>query len=762
MGLYNIAEYGVDKYGEAPRLAFSADPFIATAIPGIDGEEYQTVQLNWTQPEGDLSGIRLLRSQDGFPETEEDGLILWSWTKDSALPKINVFLDSPSTTDIALISGRYAYYRIWVFRESTSTWLIAGDAVTVVPSPHASVTSDGITLVSTHDKFMDALPRVFTGKNQSPLDVVDPTSYLYKFLKGFSFTLDEIMTLADNILPEESGSSINPNLIILKSLNLGLEPEAYIATKNQKRLVREAVYMYTNKGTKNAIETYAESLTGFAPVVTASPNLLLSLQDSTFYNGLGNWTVVGDAALSIEQTVVPVSDTVAEFAVDYGYTARFTSQDDGASLRNGTTSPRTLGIPVQEETEYTLQAQVFTSIESGTVVTPKVYWYDYLGQPLSSSTASTGTSVAEEEWTKASFTVTSPEATAYAAVEFVVADAGTSYFDMVQFAESSITDYYEARAIDIFLLPSKTNEIKNPSFDPTQSSAWTVVAQSSEYVTPTTLTGGQFGTHMLRVDATDGGTTSLSTTTEVIETGKYYTFSIYARMSGIQILSAEIISEVAYVTVDGTIPWEVGQTVTIQSFAGKTVEGEDVPSVFNGDWVLLSVSGSLFTFAIDAEDAALADVLVDELARVCRPETMKIRLNSFDALAAEGEEVADIHETTYMFDNNWSRYSVTGFISSSTNPLVLQASVYSDTLGCVIDFDAAQLESSYTPTDYFDGDAPVSYGAVWEDTDNNSRSHIYPNKEIKTTRLAETIKDWVPLNRAVTIRSFAGIEHKVV
>jgi hypothetical protein len=759
MGLYNIATYGIDKYGEAPRLAFSVAPFIATAIPGVADEEYRTVQLRWGAPEGDISRVRLLRSQDGFPETEEDGLTLWSWSEESTLPRIEDFIDSPSTTEIPLISGRYAYYRIWIFRESTNTWLVAGDAVTIVPSPHDSLASDGTTLVSTHDKFMDALPRVFTSKNQSPLDVVDPSSPLYKFLKGFSFTLDEIMTLADNILPEESGASINPNLIVLKSINLGLEPEAYIATKNQKRLVREAVYMYTNKGTKAGIETYAESLTGFAPQVTSSPNLLLSLQDSSFYNGLGDWKVVGDAALTLEQTVVPVSDGVAPFAVDYAYTAKFVSENANASMRNGTVSPRTRGVPVSSESEYTLQVQVLADTGSGNTITPTIYWYDYLGALLSASTA-TGSSVTEDTWTKVSLTVTSPEEAAYAGIEFSVGTAGTTYFDMVQFAESSVTDYYEARAIDIFLQPKKTNEIKNPSFDPTQSAAWTIVAQDSEYVTPTTLTGGQFGDFMLRVDGTDAGLTSISANSGIVETGKYYTFSIYARMDGISVVNGQITDNVATLTLSSSTPWSAGQFVTVQSFEGKDVAGVDVPSVFNGTWEVLTAVGTTITLAIEAEDTALETA--DELARICRPETMTLRLNSYDELAEEGEEVSDIHESTYNFDNNWTRYSVTGFIAPNGNPLYLQASVYSETLGCIIDFDAAQLEASYTPTDYFDGDAPLSYGAVWEGTESNSRAHIYPNKAIKTTRLAETILDWVPINRAVTVRTFAGIEHKVV
>jgi hypothetical protein len=759
MGLYNIATYGVDKYGEAPRLAFSVAPFTATAIPGVPDEEYQTVQLNWAAPEGDISRIRLLRSQDGYPETEEDGLIIWSWTEESALPRIEEFVDSPSTTSIPLISGRYAYYRIWIFRESTRTWLIAGDALAIVPSPHDSSIDDGTTLVSTHDKFMDALPRVFTGVNQSPLDVLDRTSPLYKFLKGFSFTLDEIMTLADNILPEESGASINPNLIVLKALNLGLEPEAYIATKNQKRLVREAVYMYTNKGTKAAIETYAESLTGFAPTVTSSPNLLLSIQDSSFYKGLGNWTVVGDATLALEQTVVPVDEGAAPLAVDYSYTAKFTAAAANASIRNGTASPRTLGVPIQAETEYTLQAQVLTTVELGNTLTPTIFWYDYLGASLGTSTG-TAIPVTEDTWTKVVYTATAPVDAAYAGLDMQLATAGVSYFDMVQLAESSAGDYYEARAIDIFLAPKKTNEILNPAFDPAGAASWSIVAQDYEYITPTTLGGGQFGTHMLRVDGTDAGLTSISTDSGVVESGKYYTFSIYARMEGIVVLDGQIVNNVATFTLDSAPPWSVGQIVTVGFFEGRNEVGVASPSVFDGSWEILSIDGTSISVEIISEDVALQTA--SEFARICRPETMTLRLNSYDALAEAGEEIADVHEATYAFNGQWVRYSVTGYISSSSNPIYLQASVYSDTQGCVMDFDGAQLEASYTPTDYFDGASPLSYGAVWEGTEYASRSHIYPNKAIKTTRLAETILDWVPINRAVTIRTVAGVQHKVV
>jgi hypothetical protein len=567
---------------------------------------------------------------------------------------------------------------------------------------------------------------VFTTGSQSPLDAVDENSDLSRFLKGFSFTLDEIMTLADNILPEESGRFINPELIGLRTQNFGLEPEAYIATQNQKRLIREAMYLYANKGTKNAIETYAESLTGFAPTVTSSPNLLLSMQDSSFYKGLGNWQVTGSAALELEQTIIPVSDSVEAEAVDYGYTAQLTCVGP-ASIVNGLTYPKLHGVPVEAGTTYSLSGYVKRESGTGITVTPVIYWHDYAGALISTSTGSAA-SLSGTNWLKVSSTATAPGApmdvtsysvsgttatvtvsstagfavgdmiivfgvdedvdgefeilsltsttisytistsltvpstpsegivrseanpATYAVIEFKVSGTSTLYFDMIQLASSSVTTYHEARAIELFLNPKKTNELTNPSFNPAGSSEW--------------------------VETTSGGITSTKAVTGVVTSGRYYTFSVYAALTG--------------------------------------------------------ATGA---------------------------ETIKLRLNSYDSDAAPGDEIADIHEIELPLTEELTRYSVTGFIASNPTPIYLEATIEAPT---ATELASAQLEASYRPTDYFDGDAPASYGAVWEDGAYVSRSHIYPNKTVKITRLAETLRNWVPINRPYIIKSYAGTEAKVI
>lgn len=831
MGIYSTFEYGEEdqRYGEAPRLAFSVAPFTSSAI------DYTSVQLNWAAPEGDISKIRLVRSQDGFPETEEDGVILWEWN-DAGQPRINSFEDSATASDFPLASGRFAYYRVWLLQDITNKWVIAGETYAIVPRAHDTVSNDGSVIVSTHQKFLDLIPRVFTSASQSPLDAVDENSDLSRFLRGFSFTLDEIMTLADNVLPEESGRFINPELIGLRAQNFGLESESYLATQSQKRLIREATFIYANKGSKAAIETYAEALTGFAPTVVSSPNLLLSIQDSSFYKGLGNWQATGNATLTLEQTIVPVAESVEEEAVDYGYTAKLVGTG-ASSIINGVISPKLYGTPVMAGTTYTLSAYVKRGSSTARTVTPVVSWYDFSGSLLSTSVGS-GTSLTTTDWTKVSSTATAPgapsvvnsysvtgttvelvvastagftlgdtilvvgvdndvngefEITAltpttisyeittsltvsatevegvvrtdanpatFAVLEFRVSNSATLYFDMIQLAASTVTDYHEARAIEVFLNPAKTNELKNPSFNPLGEDEWTVVAQDSEYVTPTTLTGGQYGQYMLRVDSTNDGLTSILTNTDIVTTGKYYTFSIYARMEGLVVLTGAINNNVATITTSAAAPWVVGQTVTIQNFAGVGSSGEQLFSVFNGSWEILSVSGTTLTLAITSNDLAVQTANAE--ARVCRPETMTLRLNSYDESADPGDEAADVHEAEFTFTNEWQRYSVTGFIASNPNPVYLQASVYSNTVGCVMDFDAAQVESSYRPTDYFDGGFPDSYGAVWEGAAHMSRSHLYPNKTIKVTRLAETLSKWIPINRAYVVKSYAGTEAKVV
>jgi hypothetical protein len=65
--------------------------------------------------------------------------------------------------------------------------------------------------------------------------------------------------------------------------------------------------------------------------------------------------------------------------------------------------------------------------------------------------------------------------TVYASLKLAWSAAGTYYIDMVCVQEGTTVAYDEARAVDIFLNPSKTNYINNPSFETNVTSSWTAV-----------------------------------------------------------------------------------------------------------------------------------------------------------------------------------------------------------------------------------------------------------------------------------------------
>jgi hypothetical protein len=371
MGLYSAAKYGIDTYGRFSKLDYYAQPFISKAV------DYTQVQLTWVQPSGeDISELRVLRSNDGFPETPEDGKVVYYWDTFSTEPQLTDFLDGTEPLN-PVPSGKFVYYRIWV-KTSFNVWRVAGDTVTLVPFKHASFAPDKTILVDTKNKLLDILPRVYTTATQSPIDEVDPNSELAIFLDAFAFELDIALTYADLLLPESNWQYVSPEILTLQSAQFGIELEPYVATKQQRKLVRNAITINQNKGTLKGIEAFVESYTGFAPTVTSSPNLVLSTQDSTFTNGVGFWKAVGDATIAPETTIVGVSDLVEPYIENNGYVAKVTVNQIGSKIVNGEDRPVTQGTPVSPGTSYIFSG--YGKSSSGDMgVKGYVSWYDLDG-----------------------------------------------------------------------------------------------------------------------------------------------------------------------------------------------------------------------------------------------------------------------------------------------------------------------------------------------------------------------------------------------
>jgi phage tail-like protein len=679
---YNTLIYAEGYYGQQSRLSFSVQPFTAVTI------DYDKVQLTWASLNSTFNAVRLVRNQVTFPETQEDGVILWEETNLTGTFSRSVFvdgydnlLDNDEHNDSPLIGGRFAYYRMWL-RKNDNVWYQAGDALTIIPKDHGATAFSGTAEQTTHDKVMDLLPKVFTSATQSPLDNVDPTSTLYRFLKGFSLTLDELLTFADVLKPNYSGLKTPPQIVSLQAQQLGLPLEYALGLRAMKRLVREAVYLYNNKGTKLGVQTLAESLTGFAPTVTPTYNLMLSMQDSTFYKGIGNWLPKGNCTISYvnnEPAAVgggaldDLTHLGGPYMADKTYVGKVVVSTANASIINGSNSPKTRGIPVVPSNDYHFSAYV-KSAASSAGAKLLVHWYDYNGALISSATSSTLS--VTSTWTRLAFTYqTAPTNAAYLTVDMQFTATGTYFVDMVQVANANVValgnpTYQEARGVNVFLAPSKTNYLVNPSFD--ELNTYWNLGDASHTLVDSDFADATDQSKMLRSVTNTGDTTTYGMATQtIIPVGQFYTFSIYAK------------------TDSGT---------------------------------------QNFQIILTASDGGL------------------------NSIVEQGP--------TETITTDWKRFHYTIYVPETfSTEALINCQFQGETDGGVVYLDSAQLETSYLPTDYFDGAFPAAYGALWAGTPNQSISYLYPNKSIKVPRLIANLADYMPIGTPFMVETYAGIEY---
>jgi hypothetical protein len=697
-------------YGEAAKLAFSAEPVTAVAL------SHSTIQVTWAKPansaEASYTGFRIVRNQDAFPETEEDGVILYEFfTTTEALVEETSFIDGEDeiygVSNAPLVSGRFSYYRAWILLAENGEWVRAGDAYTLLPDPHYSGTGpDTVTSqwsnefdeisdvtignqrpTTTHDRLMDLIPRVYLSANQGPLDAIreydpnvddaGPTDnvLLNQFLKGFSLTADEILTYAELIAPDITGRNTDPNILKLQSHQLNLSYDTSGISRTQKKMVREAMYTYRRKGTLAGLQTAIESITGYDVVIQESRNLMLSPQDSTFYKGLGFWNAGTGCTIESIQAVAAGGDVGtpnledSPLAIDFEYSANVKVSTVGASIYNGYVNPITRGIPVKAGLSYTFSfwANYEGTLGSGNALaTSSIRWFDRNGNLISTFT-DVDPSNAYDNWVRQSVTATAPTNAVYAGFRISFNKVSTLwYIDMVQFEQNAFAYLYEeARGVDIFLEAKKTNYILDPSFEGDLSS-WTV----------------------------ENGT--LEATSSI--TGGSYTGPVGAR-SGLK--KAVFVSE------------NSGECV----ISTQTNEGQWLPN------------GRFYTFSFYAKS--------DE------PVSATVKVLDSDERSTEQE---------VEITSDWQRFYVTHyFLGNDISDTSIEVSITGTFEGATLEFDCAQLEYSYYPTDYFDGSLTHSGGA-WSGAANSSYSVMYPGINTKLTRLTNEIEKYLPINTPYRVR----------
>jgi hypothetical protein len=548
--------------------------------------DFSKVLISWQQPTGNFSKFRLVRNQAGFPETAEDGFIIFEQSStdgssiEGQVSQISFIDGEENPAQTPLVSGSQVYYRVFLFT-SNKIWVIAGSIADLVPF------NTGAT-----ERALNVLPRVLTTDELSPLGVVNPNSELYQFLDAFAFTYEQMSTELTLLRPSHNRDKSLYATIPAESLNLGLTVEPNLPVVNQHRLAREAIYLYSNRGTKIGLEGYAEGLTGYVPVATVSPNLLLSVQDSTFYNSVGNWTAT-NAVLTSSNEQVPATGTNV---IDNVYTGKVVAASSGV-MRLGNTAPITRGVPVLPSTEYTVSCKLKSPSSAGNI-TLSVKFYDK-DATITGTTQSATAVAANNTWKSASKTFTTPADASYASIEIAYSAAGTYYLDQVCLQLGASVSYDEARAITLELSPKKTNYIENPSFEDNDSN-WVITGAtfSQDASVPADGFSGSYSGKFVAA-----GNWSLVCDSQIpVDPGTYFTVSGYVKSSNMA--SIDIAIDIYDADDNYLTTYSDAQAVT-SSWTRGSISGL-IGSDSIASYAIVTISGTAGTVYLDmiqAEDA---------------------------------------------------------------------------------------------------------------------------------------------------------------
>jgi len=529
---YGDIVYGGARYGETPKLSYSVEPMTINVL------NFDEAYVTWQNAVGVFTRFRIVRNQNGFPETAEDGVIAYEISSSDGsnlsgtLSKTLLKDGEENTADstfIPIVPGKNLYYRAFLYTDQ-KIWVKAGEIYDVVPSD-----------TDVMSKMINLLPRTLTSDVLSPFGVVpqktdEAKSDLYNFLDGMAFTYEQMLTQLQLLRPYHNVDPSNYTTIPAEMFSVGMEPESNLPIVSQRRLIRDAIYLYSQKGTALGLKNYSQALTGFLTNVTVSPNLLLSVQDSTFYKSTGNW-VATNATISYTDELLP--NTAISNVIDQVYTLKIVASGAG-NISLGNTSPVSQGIPITPGNHYAYSFQVKSPTSAGSV-TPSVTFYDADDNAVYTIPGSS--TAANNSWQLASQIINADEAdvgaASYAGLKISWSAAGTYYVDMVCFQVGTTVVYDEARAVTVQLEPSQTNYIANPSFE-VDDTGWTLTGLSFSQDPTNYPMEGYPSTHSGKFTAT-ATTWELANTSQIpVDPGTYFNVSMYAYSDSIPMMDMYI------------------------------------------------------------------------------------------------------------------------------------------------------------------------------------------------------------------------------
>ena len=284
MSRYGIDYYGLGYYGPDNLSTYSAAP--ATSI----STQYGSIQLDWVNPSGNWSKLRLVRNSYGFPTSPYDGISL-----------VDVYQGSDPTTFIDSVDikeGAFYYYSVFVYQVVSYTWVRS-----------ANIIGTSVKNFGNGNKMFEYLPEVYKTASLYSVDG-NENQQLKSFLNLFGFQLDYAQTITELLIDRYDVQKVNGNLIPLLLNQFGLDYEPEIGLQQSRILVRDAIQLYKEKGTLQGLKEYIKAFSGYALTAAVSGvenpategiiighNLMLDYNDSSFEESKGHWDTLSNSSL---------------------------------------------------------------------------------------------------------------------------------------------------------------------------------------------------------------------------------------------------------------------------------------------------------------------------------------------------------------------------------------------------------------------------------------------------------------------------------
>lgn len=286
---YSASTFPLSYYGSDNPLNYDASP-VTTLSSG-----YAKITIKWVTPIGNWAKMKIVRSPYGFPVNFTDGEVAFETTRRSD-PQVytDVLPDTKNT--------KTYYYSIFVLDVTQLTWVLAGRAEGLSVKNYGT----GNLLYN----YMPLIHKITTPNIASePSDNED----LFAFLSLFGFGFDKIRGLIDLVSDRYNFEKVTGVTIPLILNQVGIASEPEIGYQQSRILVRDSVQLTKEKGSGQGVREYIKSFSGWAcpAPVTGTPNptlnglqvshnLMLSYNDSSFEENVGNW-VSGDSTGSLRQ-----------------------------------------------------------------------------------------------------------------------------------------------------------------------------------------------------------------------------------------------------------------------------------------------------------------------------------------------------------------------------------------------------------------------------------------------------------------------------